>query len=492
MFAFCISSYHALLWSETVNKTIENVKQKRLWLLTQEMSATTILGIGVGLSQLSQIIIGMTDTVMMGWFGAEALAAGSLVNSLFLLLFLFFTGVLQATAPMMGAALGQFRLRDISRILNHGNYLAYIMTAFMVLFALIMQPFLLLLGQQEQVIEIAKTYSHWLIPGFLPSLLFIVVRVFLTTVGDVVLLGSVSLIGVFLNGLINYGFMFGLFGLPKLGAPGCAVSTSLTNILMVVAVALLMRYRPKRNRVMFCTKAQNLIPHLLGAILSLGLPIGFVLFSEHITFSGAGFIMGVLGTDQLAAFSITMQWLAVFYMLPIGFSYAATTRISLAIGQKDTQLIKQVFLSAISLATVYGLICLVVIMMFDQSMVNLLVKKDLEQNRIVLEQARVFMRWAAVLQLINGLIVVCAGILRGFRETKTPMLLVFVLYWVLGLGSSLILSTKFGSTGVWVGILISFSVTLFGLIVTLLSKMKNLPDIISQISLEDQKVFSSF
>ncbi|MFN6518394.1 MAG: MATE family efflux transporter [Nostoc sp. CreGUA01] len=473
-------------------EVIEKVKDQKLSLLTQEMSATTILGIGVGLSQLSQIIIGMTDTVMMGWFGAQALAAGSLVNSLFLLLFLFFTGVLYATAPMMGAALGQLRLRDISTTLNHGNYLAYGMTVIMALFALVMGPFLLLLGQQEQVVEIAKTYTYWLIPGFLPSLLFIVVRVFLTTVGDVALLGCVSLIGVLINGLTNYAFMFGVFGFPTLGAPGCAVGTSLSNTLMLVAVALLMRYRPRINRVVFWTKAQHFMPDLLRAILSLGLPIGFVLFSEHITFSGAGLIMGVLGTDKLAAFSITLQWIAVFYMLPIGFSHAATTRISLAIGQKDTQLIKQVFITSIGLATIYGLICLVAMIIFDRSMVGLLVKEDLEQNRTVVEQATVFMRWAAVLQLINGLIVVCAGILRGFRETKTPMLLVFVLYWILGLGSAIILSTKFGSTGIWAGILFSFSVTFFGLILTLLSKMKDLPSIVSQISLADEKVFSSF
>jgi MATE family multidrug resistance protein len=178
-------------------------------------------------------------------------------------------------------------------------------------------------------------------------------------------------------------------------------------------------------------------------------------------------------------------------MLPIGFSHAATTRISLAIGQKDTQLIKQAFMASIGLAIVYGLICLVAMIVLDQSMVSLLVKEDLDQNRTVVEQATVFMRWAAVLQLINGLIVVCAGILRGFRETRTPMLLVFILYWVLGLGSALLLGTRFGSMGIWAGILISFSVTLFGLILELMSKMKDLPHIISQISLEDKKVLSS-
>lgn len=469
----------------------EKLRKRGLWLLSREVSATAILGIGVGLSQLNQIIIGMTDTIMMGWFGAEALAAGSLVNSLFLLLFLFFTGVLQATAPMMGAALGQFRLRDISSILNHGNYLAYAMTTIMVLFALLIKPLLLLLGQQEQVAEIAQTYTYWLIPGFLPSLLLVVVRVFLTTVGDVLLLGSVSLLGVFVNGLANYVLMLGAFGIPALGVAGSALSTSMTNTLMVVAVALLMRYRPRRDRVVFWTKAQHFRPHLVRAILSLGLPIGFVLFSEHIIFSGAGLIMGVLGTDKLAAFSITLQWITVFYMLPIGFSHAATTRISLAIGQKDTQLIKQAFMASIGLAIVYGLICLVAMIVLDQSMVSLLVKEDLDQNRTVVEQAMVFMRWAAVLQLINGLIVVCAGILRGFRETRTPMLLVFILYWVLGLGSALLLGTRFGSIGIWAGILISFSVTLFGLILELMSKMKDLPHIISQISLEDKKVFPS-
>lgn len=440
----------------------EKAREKKLWLLSREVSATAILGIGVGFSQLNQILINMTDTVMMGWFGAEALAAGSVVNSIFLLLFLFFTGVLHATAPMMGAALGQSRLRDISRILSHGNYLAWVMTAIMTLFALLMEPFLLLVGQQEQVVEIAKTYTYWLIPSFLPSLLLVVIRVFLTTVGDVALLGSVSLLGVFFDGLGNYAFMFGAFGMPALGVAGCALSTSVTNILMVVAVALLMRSRPRKNRIVFWT-AQRFMPHLTRAILSLGIPIGFVLFSEYVVFVGAGLLMGILGTDQLAAFSVTLQWVAVFYMLPIGFSHAATTRVSLAIGQKDTESIKQVFIASIGLASVYGLICLVAIIIFDEPLVCLLLKEELDQNRTVVEQATVFMRWAAVLQLVNGLIVVCAGIMRGFRDTQTPMLLVFSLYWVFGIGLALLLCNLFGSNGIWAGILISFSTALCGL-----------------------------
>ena len=426
----------------------EKARKSRLLLLSREVSATAILGIGVGLSQLNQIAINMTDTVMMGWFGSEALAAGSLVNSLFLLLFLFFMGVLQATAPMMGTALGQSRLRDISRILNHGYYLACTMTGIMVVLAFLMEPFLLFLGQQEQVVSIAQTYAWWLIPSFLPSLLLVVVRVFLTTIGDVTLLGIVSLLGVFINGLGNYAFMFGAFGMQALGVAGCALSTSVTNILMVVAVALLMGKRPRKNRVVFWTKGQHLMPHLFRAILVLGIPIGFVLFSEYVIFAGAGLFMGVLGADELAAFSVTLQWIAVFYMLPVGFSHAATTRVSLAIGQKNTQSIKQVLIASIGLVIVYGFICLVGIIIFDEPLVRLLLTEKLEQNRTVVEQATVFMGWAAVLQLVNGLIVVCAGIMRGFRETRTPMLLVFMFYWILGLGSVLLLGTIFGSIGV--------------------------------------------
>lgn len=470
---------------------IEKAKKKGWLLLLREVSTTSILGIGVGLSQLNQIVIGMTDTVMMGYFGSEALAAGALVNSLLLLLFLFFTGVLQAAAPIMGTALGQLRLRDISTILNHGYYLAFAMTAIMVVLALLMEPIMLFFGQQEQVVAIAKTYAWLLIPGFLPLLLLVVMRVFLTTLGDVVLLGVVSLVGVFVNGLGNYVFMFGAFGMDAFGIVGCALSTSVTNILMVIVLALLMCLGSKKARVVFWSKSQDFKPLLIRTLLSLGIPIGFVLFSEYVIFAGAGLFMGVLGTNELAAFSITMQWVAVFYMLPVGFSHAATTRVSLAVGKKNLELIKQVFIASIGLTVFYGLTCLVAIYMFNEPLVRLLLKNELEQNLVVVKQATVFMKWAAALQFVNGLIVVCAGIMRGFRETRSPMLLVFIFYWVLGLGSVVLLGTIFGAIGIWAGFLISFSATLLGIILTLLSQIKILPTLLSQISADDGKVFGS-
>ncbi len=68
------------------------------------------------------------------------------------------------------------------------------------------------------------------------------------------------------------------------------------------------------------------------------------------------------------------------------------------------------------------------------------------------------------------------------------MLLVFMFYWILGLGSVLLLGTIFGSIGVWAGFLISFSVTLLGIILALMSQTKDLPDLISQISSEDLNI----
>ncbi|MCA2548320.1 MAG: MATE family efflux transporter [Microcystis sp. M53BS1] len=458
-------------------------------MIFQEVSATALLGFGIGLSQFNQIAIGVTDTVMMGRFGSEALAAGSLVNSLELLLFLFFMGVLQATAPLMGTALGESRNEDLTRIFNHGIILACVMAVPMIIIAIFMKPCLILLGQQADVIEIAQSYARYLVPGFLPSLLFIILRVFLTTVESVILLVSVSLIGVFVNACGNFIFMFGMFGIPPFGVAGSAVSTSLTNFLMVVILFFMIYIHANDKFNFFSRKNLEISLPLFFSIISLGIPIGFVIVSEYAIFAVAGLVFGRISANDLAAFSLALQWLSIFYMLPVGFSHAATTRVALAVGQKDIYRITLCCFISIGLILIYGCFSLFFIYLFDEQLVRLISSREIDQNLIFIERSKLFMKWMSIVQLINGIIVVCAGILRGFRDTQTPMFLVFFCYWFIGVGSVVILGIAFGSLGVLIGVMFSFSLTLLGIFISLIHQIYELPKIVSQISIQDKKLF---
>jgi MATE family multidrug resistance protein len=304
-------------------------------------------------------------------------------------------------------------------------------------------------------------------------------RIFLTTLSEMTLLGVVSLLGVLINGVGDYVLMFGKLGLPAMGAAGCAVSTSLTSVFMVLSIHWFL----KRRGTVYSQASPAPSRELYRSIFQIGLPIGFVLLSEYLVLAGAGVLMGRHGVKTLAAFSVCLQWLAVFYMIPVGFSQAATTRIALAIGQRNLIKLKQAAGAAVGAAAAYGIGALVVMILERGWLAQAFLSQSAAAG--IASQAAGYMTWNAGLLLLSSLVVACAGVLRGFRETKTPMLIVFLFYWVGSLGSAAALGTFFGDTGVWVGMVAGFTLTLLGLGSALIQKMKVLPAILERIAKED-------
>lgn len=449
----------------------------------KEVRETVVLGIGVGLSQLAQVLMGVTDTIMMARFGTDALAAGALVNSMVLLAFLFGMGVLQATAPMMGTALGEKHLSGVGTVMRAGNRVALGLSLGIMAFAALLGPLFALTGQPPEVVRIGERFALWLLPSIPASLVFVVQRIYLTTLGEVKLLSVVSLLGVLVNGAGDYVLMYGKLGFPSMGADGCAVSTSLTSVFMVLSIHFFLGQGREQAGGLYAQTSPAPSRELYRSIFHIGLPIGFVLLSEYLVLAGAGVLMGRHGATALAAFSVCLQWLAVFYMIPVGFSQAATTRIALALGQRDLTKLKQAAWAAVGAAAVYGIGAAVVMILARAWLAQALLLHSGAAE--VARQAAGYMRWNASLLLLSSLVVACAGVMRGFRETKTPMLIVFLFYWVGSLGSATVLGAFFGDTGVWAGMVAGFTLTSLGLGSALIQKMKHLPTILDKVSKED-------
>jgi MATE family multidrug resistance protein len=264
----------------------------------------------------------------------------------------------------------------------------------------------------------------------------------------------ITLVGVAVNALGNYTLMFGHFGFPRMELRGAGISTTIVNSVMCLLIMLYtLRHRRYRRY------------HLLGRfwrpdwvkfreIWRVGGPIGFMLMTEVGLFAAAALLMGLLGTDELAAHAIALQCAAIAFMIPMGLSQATTVRVGMAFGQQNRLAIHKAGWVSLLLGTGFMCITCLLFWLIPEQLIGLFLDPSQETNRQPFRLAIAFLGVAALFQLADGAQVVAAAALRGLNDTKIPMFVALIGYW--GCGFPVAYYCGFvlglGGEGVWYGL----------------------------------------
>lgn len=426
-----------------------------------EARATTSLAGPLILTNLAQAAIQTTDVILLGWVGARALAAGSLGANLYIAFLIFGMGLVTAASPLIATQLGRRRysLREVRRTVRQTFWAALTLTI-PVWFALWhADTLLILLGQDPALAAEATPFVRALMWGFLPALWFLVLRGFVAALERPSWALWIGLFGVVFNAVINYGLIFGAFGLPELGLVGAGLGSSLTQVAMFLGLALVV----SRHRLF---RRYHLFGHLFRPdwaryrdVWRLGAPIAMTLGLEVTVFNAAVFLMGLIGTAALAAHAIAIQIASLTFMVPLGLAQAATVRVGLAFGRRDRAGIGRAGWTALALGTVFMSTAAVVMLLAPGQIVRLFID-DVPANQEVIRLAISFIGVAALFQIVDGAQSVGAGMLRGLQDTTVPMLFAAVGYWVIGIGVGAGLGFWAGwdGLGIWVGLALGLAV----------------------------------
>ena len=431
---------------------------RRLALWRLEAQATLGLGIPLALSQLAQIAIQTTEVVMLGWLGPDYLAAGGLAANVFFIQFLFGLGVTTAVSPIVAQIVGRpgrrGKLRDVRRVVRQGFWVA---TALGVPFMLVcwqVRPILIALGQDADLALLAEAYMHAMLWAVLPALWFIVLRCFVSAFGRMRAVLGVTLWGVAFNGVCGYGLIFGHFGLPALGMVGAGISAALTHGSMVglLLVYLLIDRRFRRYKLLGRLWRPDW-PRFLE-IFRIGLPIGGMWVLEGGVFAAALFLMGLIGTMEIAAHQIALQCAAIAFMVPLGISQAATVRVGLAAGAGDPLQIRRAGWTAITLGTGFMALTCLLFLLAGTFLVRLFLDPADPATVAVAQLAEQLLIVAGLFQLFDGAQSVGAGALRGLKDTRLPLVIALIGYWLIAFPLAVALGFGFdgGAVGIWVGL----------------------------------------
>jgi len=201
-------------------------------------------------------------------------------------------------------------------------------------------------------------------------------------------------------------------------------------------------------------------PKIMRELVGIGLPIAASFAFEVGLFSTTTYLMGILGTEVLAAHQIVFQTIVVVFMVPLGMSFATTIRVGQWNGQQNITGIRRAANVGICLGATFMSIMAIALLMFPQQIIALYIDIHNPENARVVSLATSMLSVAALSQILDGVQTTAAGALRGLKDTRIPMLLSFFAFWGVGLVSGYLLGFHFGfgGVGLWLGQLIGVAV----------------------------------
>ncbi len=407
------------------------------------------------ITQLAQMAIGTTDTLMLGRFSKTALAAAVLGNTLFFFCWILGSGPSMAVSPMIAHILGAHPKdrANVRATVRMGFWWAALLSTPLVAFLFASRPILLALGQKPELAEAAGLFLIPLSFGLPFSLGFQVLRNYATALSKPNASLIVMAVTVVFNFVGDYALIFGHFGAPRLGIMGSGTASASSFAFSFGAMCVVVLLTPKLRAYRIWRRLFRPDWGKFGEIFRLGMPMGITLMFEGGMFFSATFIMGTFGVAYVAAHAIAMNVPSITFMVPLGVAMAATVRVGLAAGAGDREAVRRAGYSAMLVGVGFMVICAFVIAFYPAQIAALYLPPTVE-NAAVIALAVTFLRVAAAFQVFDALQVVAALSLRGLKDAHAPMWIAGGSYWLAGFPMCIALGIGLGMKGfgIWIGL----------------------------------------
>ena len=419
--------------------------------------ALLVLGLPLIGSHLAQMAIQITDTLMLGWYSVEALAAVVLGGAIYFTFFIVGSGFAWAVMPMVASAAGTGDDTQVRRVTRMGLWLSVLFGLVSMPLLIWSEPILLAIGQEPTVAAGAADYLRVVAFGLIPNLLIMALRSYLAALGRTQVVFWVTIATALLNVVLNYALIFGNWGAPELGIIGAAIASVTLQVVGLLALSVY---------AMVVTPEYDIFGRLwrpdweaFGTVFRLGWPIGLTNLAEVGLFSASTIMMGWIGTMELAAHGIALQIASVTFMFHIGLSNAATIRAGRAYGRRDETDLRGGAVIAITMSVIFALATIVLFLAVPDVLLGLFLDPTDPERPAIIAIGVGLMVAAALFQFADGAQVMALGLLRGVQDTKVPMIYAAISYWAIGMTASYILTFPMGlgAIGIWIGLIIGLT-----------------------------------
>ena len=428
--------------------------------LGAELRANLRLALPLIGAQLAAIGMGAIDTVFAGRLGPQALAAVAVGVNLNALFFVFAMGLLMACSPMVSHMTGAGRpLADIAVFARRARRLSLGVALVWVLgLNAAAGPVLGHLKLAPETARVAVLFTRVLSASAPGTCLWFALRFCAEGWGHTRPILPAGLVGLACNAALDWLLLFGHWGLPRCGVIGCAIATTVSSLAMYGVLLPLYRRGGLLQRPEAAVAAA--VTEGAADILRLGLPVALLLTAEAGLFILAAMLMARFGDAVMAAYQVAINFASLVFMIPLGVGMATAVRVGHAAGAGDVASLRFRGLVGMGLGLANA-VPNALLMVFLGGFIAALYTADAG----IAAEAAGYLLFCAAFQFFDGLQSTANGALRGLKDTRVPMLVTLVAYWLVGMPVCLWLAFHRGQgpAGLWIGMTAGLGVAAAGL-----------------------------
>ncbi len=422
--------------------------------LRRHYAATLRLGIPIAVGQVGVIVLGFADTMMVGRYATDALAAAAFVNNLFTLVTFLIMGYSYGLTPLVSACFGRGQHHRAGHLLRSAlaanGLFGLVLTGLMA----VLYFFVDRMGQPPELLPLIRPYYLVVLVSMLFVLPFNVLRQFTdgltrTSTGMWILLG-----GNVLNIVGNWLLIYGVGPFPELGLMGAGLSTCFARMAMAAVLAAVVAfgrsYRPYRRGFMAGRMTWARVAHVNRHSLPVSLQMGM----ECGSFTVSAVMAGWLGTVELAAYQVMVTVGTLGFLFYYSMGAAMSIRVATSWGMDDRQRVREAVRAGYHILLVMAAVASLAFLLFARPLIGLF-----SADPAVLACAMALVVPLILYQFGDASQICFANALRGTGNVVPMMWVAFVSYMVVGIPSCYVMGFVFG----WGerGIFLSFSMSLF-------------------------------
>jgi len=370
--------------------------------------------------------IHFADAVMAGRLGANTLAAVAVGGSVWMLGFTLCLGILMSISPIVSRYVGAGQLSLIGRYTRQGLWLSQVLgIVILVLAQLYTRPVLDFIGVDIDFREMTIGYVEAIMFGMPAIGAFLVFRFTTEGLGETRPIMYASLFSLVSNVFGNWVLMYGNLGAPALGAVGCGLSSAITIWLMSIGMGIYIYKHERYQPLQIFSHIAPLRWPIFRELLALGIPISVTITAESGLFSAVAILTGTISAKVAAAHQIAINFAATMFMIPLAISSATTVRVGQALGAGTAGPAAFRGWTGIAVCGVF-MSCSAGFLFVFRDLVVRLYTSDTSVQEVAIS----LLLMAAIFQVADGVQIGAAAALRGYKDTRLPMVINTFAYWM--------------------------------------------------------------
>mgnify|MGYP000276005903 CR=1 FL=1 len=381
------------------------------------------LAFPIMIQNLIGTLVNVADTVMLGYVSQTAMSASSLANQYTFILFCLYYGMATGTSVLCAQYWGKGDKKTVEKILGLAERISLIVSLVFFVICLRVISFSFMFMGFSQVFMSA-----------------------LRSIGKIMLPSVTYIVSLCVNVFCNATFIFGLFGLPKLGVTGVALGTVIARIAEVLICLIYslnssdVRFRIKY----FCAKSGILFRDFMK--IASPAVINDVVWS----FASSAFaaILGHIGDDMVAANAVAVMVVNIGAIACRGFANATTIIISQELGKDHKDTAREYGKRMLRITIIVSLIGCAIILAVRPMILDFYRDKLTETAIYYLGIFIIMTTWRLVGEGINTCLI--CGCFRGGGDSRFGMIVDSIFMWLVAVPLTFLAAYVLKLPPVWV------------------------------------------